>query len=131
MVLLITLNHNLLLPKLNEYGFSFNAINWFKAICRNDFTELIQIIISANCIKYSWEYRKGYLGVPLGFLLFNILINNIFYFIQETYICDSRDDNSLHSIENNFKKVKPSLKKNFELLQVWFYENHMVLNTGE
>ena len=30
-----TLNHNLLLAKLNLYGFSYNAI--FTGICRNDF----------------------------------------------------------------------------------------------
>ena len=30
-------NHNLLLAKLNVYGFSFNAINLSKAICQNDF----------------------------------------------------------------------------------------------
>ena len=31
-----TLKHKLLLAKLNAYGFSFSAINLFKAICRND-----------------------------------------------------------------------------------------------
>ena len=64
----------------------------------------------------------------LGALLFNIFINNIFYFIQDAYICNFADDNSLYSIENNLKEVKTILKKNFELLQGWFYENYMVLN---
>ena len=40
-------------------------------------------------------------------------------------------DNSLCSIVDNFKEVKTMLKKNFEVLQGWFYENHMVLNPGE
>ena len=39
--------------------------------------------------------------------------------------------NSLCSIVDNFKEVKTMLKKNFEVLQGWFYENHMVLNPGE
>ena len=39
--------------------------------------------------------------------------------------------NSLYFIEDNFKEVKTVLTKNFELLQVWFYENHMVLNSGK
>ena len=38
------------------------------------------------------------------------------------------NDNSLYSVEDNFKEVKTMLKKNFELLQEWFYENPMVLN---
>ena len=38
---------------------------------------------------------------------------------------------SLYPIEDNFKEVKTILKKNFELLQVLCYENHMVLNPGK
>ena len=70
---------------------------------------------------------KIFLRVPQGSipatLLFNIFINNIFYFIQDAYIWNFADNNSLYSIEDNFKVVKTILKKNFALLQVWFYEN--------
>ena len=64
-------------------------------------------------------------------LLFNIFINDIFYFIQDAYICNFADHNSLYSIEDNFKEIKTMLKKNFEHLKGWFYENHMVLNPGK
>ena len=67
----------------------------------------------------------------LGPLLFNIFVDDIFYFIQEVYICNFADDDSLYSIEDNFKEVKMILRKKFELLQVWFYKNHMVLNLGK
>ena len=46
-------------------------------------------------------------------------------------ICSFADDNSSYSIEVNFKEVKTMLKKNFELLQGWLYENYMVLNPGK
>ena len=53
------------------------------------------------------EWCKTLLGVPEGLILgprfFNIFINDMFYFMQETYICNFADDNSVHSIENNFK----------------------------
>ena len=78
------------------------------------------------------EWCKTLLGVPRGSillpLLINIFINDIFYFIQDAFICNCADNNSLYSIEDNFKEVKTMLKKSFEVSQGWFYENHMVLN---
>ena len=80
------------------------------------------------------EWSKMLLGVPqgsiLGPLLFKIFINNIFYLIQEVHIGNFADNNSLYSFTGNFKEVQTVLKKNFELLQLWFSENHMVLNLG-
>ena len=51
--------------------------------------------------------------------------------MQEACICNFTDDNSLYSIDDNFKHVKTIFKKNFLLLQAWLYENHMVLNPGK
>ena len=42
-------------------------------------------------------------------LLFSIFINVIFYFIDLEilfYLCNFADDNSLYSLEDNFKEVK-------------------------
>ena len=67
----------------------------------------------------------------LGPLLFNTFINDIFCFIQENYICNYADDNSLYPIEDNFKEIRTILRKNFELLECCFFENHMVQNLGK
>ena len=97
-----TLNHNLLLGKLNVYGFSFNAIK----LVQSYFLERFQRV---NENKNFTEWCKMLFGMPqgsiLGPLIFNI--NDIFYFMQDTYICKL-----LMIIHYN------SLKRNFELLQV-------------
>ena len=59
----------------------------------NDFSEWCKILVGVS-------------RVILGLLLFNILINDIFYIIHEAYICNFANDNSLYSSEDNFKEVK-------------------------
>ena len=120
-----TLNHNLLLAKLNAYDLSFNAIK----IVQSYLSERFQRVNINNNFS---EWCKILLRVTqesvLRPLLVNIFINDIFYFIQEAYVCNFDDDNSLYSMVDNFKEVKTILKKNFEPLQVWFYMKHMALN---
>ena len=57
--------------------------------------------------------------------------SRLFYFIQEAHIYKFADGNSLYSIEDDFKEVKTILKTNFELSQVWFYKDHIALNSGK
>ena len=51
--------------------------------------------------------------------------------IQEAYICNFVDNNSLYLVEDNLKDVKTIVKKNFKLVQVQFYKNRMVQNPGK
>ena len=101
-----TLNHNLLLAKLDAYGFSFNAIKFVQSYLSERFQRV-------NINNNFSEWCKILLRVPqgsiLGPLLFNIFINDIFYFIQDAYICNFADDNALYSIEDNLKEVKTIL----------------------
>ena len=72
-----TLNLNLLLAKLNAYGFSFNAMKVVQSYLSRRFPRV-------NLNSNSSKWCKILLVVPqrsnLGPLLFNIFINDVFFF---------------------------------------------------
>ena len=68
-------------------------------------------------------------GSILGQLLFNIFSNDIFSFLTTCDICNYyADDNTPCAYSRDFHQVQEYLKKDFEILENWFYANYMVLN---
>ena len=70
-------------------------------------------------------------GSILGPLFFNILINDLFLFIETTTLCNSADDNTMHSSDKSSNIVISRLRHDFAITSEWFYENYMVLNPGK
>jgi hypothetical protein len=54
-----------------------------------------------------WEdiYKGDPQGSILGTVLFNIFINDIFYFIQESSLCNYADDNTLSYEGHNLDQL--------------------------
>ena len=123
-----TINHSLFLAKLEAYGFSMNSLKIMQSYLCNRFQRT-----SVNTSFSDWKETET--GVPqgsiLGPLLFNVFLNDIFYFINNGNLCNYADDNTLYSIGKSLNMVKENLKINFLIMQKWFYENHMVLYPGK
>ena len=119
------LYHDLLLAKLDAYGFSHSALI---LICSylSDRRQRVKV----NGAFSTWCYSK--IGVPqgsvVGPLLFNIFINDIFYLVNDTEVCNYANDTTLYVGDKNLRKGLANLEKDTLLLSEWFSDNYMKLN---
>ena len=117
--------HDLLIAKLNAYGFDYNALR------------LIDNYLSDR--KQRTKIGEAYsswtdiiLGVPqgsiLGPLLFNIYINDIFCFTEVTTIANFADDNTPYICDKSIDLVLSKLEKDSKNLNHWFKTNYLKSN---
>ena len=120
-----TLNHRRLLAKLKAYGLQPNALKQMENYLTGRFQRT-----KVNNSYSSWSEIIA--GVPQGSILgpplFNIFLNDLFLYPQETYLSNYADDNTLYSIGNTIEGVKKALTNDFRIIQNWCHENLMVLN---
>ena len=76
-------------------------------------------------IKVRWIAQ----GFILGPLLFNIFLDDILFFINNTYLCKYADNNTIYTLGKNLDELKLNFQSKFSILQKQFYENHTILVT--
>ena len=67
----------------------------------------------------------------LGPMLFNIYLNDLFFFLKDVGICNFAEDTTTHISDGSLKNVLKSLEKNSLLAISWFESNYMILHTNK
>ena len=100
------LSHDLLIAKLEAYGLNVGTLNFLL-----DYLSLREHSTKVGSSHSKWpEICRGIpQGSILELLLFNIFINDIFFFVGKLEICSFADGNTVHLCGKDLPKIKEDL----------------------
>ena len=91
-------NHGLLLAKVSAYGLNSDALQLIRSYITNRKQR-----VKINSSYSTWEQIK--IGVPqgsaLGLLLYNVFVNDIFWFADHMKICNYADDTTVFAYHSD------------------------------
>ena len=111
-----TVNHSILINKLNYYGIRGTGNNWFKSYLSNR-SQYVSIQGYDSDIK---EIKHGVpQGSVLGPLLFLIYINDLHKSIRYSSVYHFADDTNLLNINTSPKKIQIQINYDLKFLYKW------------
>ena len=120
-----SLNHELLIAKLNAYNFDDSVF----ILLLNYFDNRKQCVKINNEFSSWKEIKSGVTqGYILGPLLFNIYINDIFYFIDNASIANYADDNAPYLTNESLEILISNLEIEINTLNYWFKSKQIAGN---
>ena len=120
-----TVNHDILLRKLDHYGIRGSILNWFKSYLTNR-KQYVNINGESSKIK---EISCGVpQGSVLGPLLFLLYINDLPNISKVLDFYLFADDTNIYYESNSLQDLEKKINKELGKLQLWLNVNRLALN---
>ena len=117
--------HDLLLAKLSAYGISTHSSNLPKSYLTNHEQRVRVEEVTSDTSYVNSNVPQGSV---LGSSLFNVFINDLFYFVKESKLSSYADDNQLYFVDTDPAVVEHVLNMERVVVCEWFRNNKMILN---
>ena len=123
-----TVNHKILLSKLNHYGIRGTANTWFFSYLSSRYQSVMLNGVTSSRKVITCGVPQGSI---LGPLLFLIYINDMHHSVMSSTVYHFADDINLVCSSKNLKRLRKDLNKVLDLQYDWLCANCLSINTGK
>ena len=121
------ISHDLLIAKLDAYGFDKEALSLIYSYLKN---RKHSVLIINNIYSTFLELISSVpQGSVLRALLFNIFLNDLYFFITKVSLHNYADDDTLSAYSSDLNSLIDILTEESQTTINWLKANHMIVNT--
>ena len=123
-----TVNHKILLTKLEHYGIRGNILKWFDSYLSGRKQYVFYNGVSSDVAPFTCGVPQGSV---LGPLLFLIYINDLPNISKKLSFFLFADDTNIDYESSNLKELESTVNKELKLLSLWLNLNRLALNVSK